>query len=123
MSYSATTLLGSSEARIGAHCRPEAPGPPGLKSRIPCCWLFGAVAGTQPVRPLPRPAARRAATGEIDMSPIMPEMIRCVGNRRRSGRGAVTLLERLAVLGDDHLGQLIERGVLPVLVEGDLAAL
>src|SRR5262249_61914117 len=31
-----------------------------------------AVAETQPVRPLWRPAARRTATGEIDMSPLMP---------------------------------------------------
>ena len=34
-----------------------------------------ATAGTQPVRPLWRPAARRTATGEIDMSPIMPDKI------------------------------------------------
>src|SRR5205814_9807339 len=42
-----------------------------------------AVAETQPLRPLWRPAAQRTATGEIDMSPIMPDMIHCIGTRRR----------------------------------------
>src|SRR5581483_3388778 len=65
------------------------------------------------------------------MYPIMPELARCVGPLTDApsapGNGprgvAVALLERLAVLGHDDLGELLDRGVAAVLVEGDLAAL
>src|SRR2546430_731180 len=116
MSYRAATSGLRPCATSAASDSPEPPGPPGLTSKTPCCWLFGAVAAappavfpgsvlpaadeaawpedeppaeqaptprsaatviavaeTQPVRPLWRPAARRTATGEIDMSPIMPD--------------------------------------------------
>src|ERR1700759_2434037 len=73
----------------------------------------------RPVRPL-RPPARRTATREIDMPPIMPDRIR---GPAPSGRGAVALLEGLPVLGHDDLGQFLDRGGPAVLVEGDLAAL
>src|SRR5690349_1164054 len=83
------------------------------------------------VRPDGPPVPRRPATRVIDMYPMMPELARCVGPPAdapsATGNGlrgaAVALLERLAVLGHHDLGQLLDRGVLAALVEGDLAAL
>jgi hypothetical protein len=52
--------------------------PPAEQAPIPrSAVTVSTMAGTQPVRPLLRPAERRAATGEIDMSPIMPDKIGC----------------------------------------------
>ena len=45
MSYSLATLGGRLCATSGASDSPLPPGPPGLTSMMPCCWLAGAVAG------------------------------------------------------------------------------